>query len=142
MKIGSGRSTAIAAAACLENQKETGRAPALTAVEPYPPPFLEAGLPGLTELLQKKVQEVELARFEALEAGDLLFIDSSHVLRAGNDVEFEYLELLPRLPAGVFVHVHDISLPRRYPKAYYDQGLFWNEQQLSVNLSTSSAVSD
>jgi hypothetical protein len=60
----------------------------------------------------------------------MLFIDSTHVLREGSDVQFEYLELLPALPPNVFVHVHDISLPRRYPRCYVEQGIFWNEQYL------------
>jgi hypothetical protein len=78
----------------------------------------------------RKLQEVGLAPFLGLEAGDVLFIDSSHVLREGNDVQFEYLEILPRLAPGVWVHVHDISLPRRYPRVYFEQGLYWNEQYL------------
>lgn len=130
IEIGSGRSTLVMAAACLKNQEESGTKPRLTAIEPYPAPFLERGFPGLDELLKKKVQDVGFEIFESLRAGDILFIDSSHVLRAGNDVEFEYLELLPRLPSGVLVHIHDISLPKRYPKVYFDQRIYWNEQYL------------
>ena len=130
VEIGSGNSTRLAAAACLKNREETGRTTSLVAIEPYPNADLRAGFDGLTELIPKRLQEVGLAPFQALEGGDLLFIDSTHVLRAGNDVELEYLEILPRLASGVLVHVHDVSLPRRYPKLYFDQGLFWNEQQL------------
>src|SRR5262249_5831168 len=130
IEIGSGNSTVLAAAACMTNQKEYGAAPRLTAIEPYPNEILKKGLPGLTELIDQPLQKVDLGLFQTLEEGDILFIDSSHVLRAGNDVELEYLEIIPRLKPGVFVHVHDVSLPRRYPKCYFDQQLFWNEQQL------------
>jgi hypothetical protein len=131
IEIGSGRSTLLALDALETNRQEDGVAGAVTAIEPYPSPFLkELAASGRLELLETKVQDVELGFFDVLASGDILFIDSTHVLREGNDVQFEYLELLPRLPDGVFVHVHDISLPRRYPKVYFDQGLYWNEQYL------------
>ena len=66
-----------------------------------------------------------------LEAGDVLFIDSSHMLRIGSDVQFEYLEILPRLKPGVIVHIHDIFLPAEYPRNWvHDKHIFWNEQYL------------
>jgi hypothetical protein len=68
--------------------------------------------------------------FEQLESGDILFIDSSHVIRSGNDVHYEFLEILPRLKPGVLVHIHDISLPKPYPEVYFDNHLYWNEQYL------------
>lgn len=130
IEIGAGNSTLLSSAACLTNEKETGEATELIVIEPYPWPLLKKGLPGLTELIPKKVQEVDLALFESLGAGDILFIDSSHVLRAGNDVQWEYLEILPRLKPGVMVHVHDVSLPKAYPKVYFETQRFWNEQDL------------
>ena len=51
-------------------------------------------------------------------------------MREGNDVQLEYLELLPRLQEGVLVQIHDISLPKRYPRVYFDSGMYWNEQYL------------
>lgn len=130
LEIGSGMSTRLAAAAVETNGAE-GAPCQLTAVEPYPPEHLaKAAASGEFTLLQKKVQEVPLERFQELGAGDILFIDSSHVLREGNDVQYEFLEILPRLRDGVHVHVHDISLPRRYPRCYFDQKLYWNEQYL------------
>ena len=81
-------------------------------------------------MIPKKVQDVGLELFTSLEAGDILFIDSSHVLRAGNDVQWEYLEVLPQLAPGVMVHIHDVSLPKAYPKVYFDSHLYWNEQDL------------
>ena len=130
IEIGSGQSTLVAAAACLRNAADGGNAPHLSAVEPYPPPHLKAGFAGLSELIERKVQDVPLDTFTALGAGDILFIDSTHVLRAGGDVQYEFCEVLPRLRPGVLVHVHDISLPRAYPRAYFDTHWYWNEQYL------------
>ena len=59
-------------------------------------------------VLRKKVEDLEKVFFSVLEEGDILFIDSSHIIRPGGDVVFEYLELLPTLNKGVIVHVHDI----------------------------------
>jgi len=101
-----------------------------TSVEPYPPECLTDELHGLTRLLVMPVQEVPLERFLALEAGDVLFIDSSHVIKTGNDVRFLYHEVVPRLAPGVFVHVHDVFLPDDYPEDWVLAGRGWNEQYL------------
>jgi len=130
MEIGAGNSTLLGGAACIENKRETGRAVDYTAIDPYPQSILEKGVPGLTRLITTKVQDTAMDLFTSLEANDILFIDSSHVLRSGNDVQFEYLEILPRLAPGVLVHIHDISLPRHYPKVYFENQLYWNEQYL------------
>ena len=69
--------------------------------------------------------------FSQLEDGDILFIDSSHIIRPGGDVLFEFLELLPSLNKGVIVHIHDIFSPRNYPEEWLrDSVKFWNEQYL------------
>ncbi|HVF56485.1 MAG TPA: class I SAM-dependent methyltransferase [Pyrinomonadaceae bacterium] len=132
VEIGSGYSTLLAARACLGNmQDDGGSAAQLTCVEPFPMPFLRDGFPGLSQLVQKRVQEVDMELFTALEAGDILFIDSTHVLRAGGDVQLEYCEILPRLAPGVLVHIHDISLPKPYPRIYFEEHHhYWNEQYL------------
>jgi hypothetical protein len=130
IEIGAGYSTMLACAAGELNKSETGLAPRITAIEPYPWDIFKAGYPGLTELIAKKVQNVDRSLITSLGPDDILFIDSSHVLRSGNDVQYEYLEVLPRLGPGVFVHIHDISLPEAYPKTYYDRQLYWNEQYI------------
>jgi hypothetical protein len=100
-------------------------------IEPYPRPFLAKGLPGITEVLQQKVQDVPLAYFDTLQAGDILFIDSSHVSKTGSDVNYLYFEILPRLRAGVRIHVHDIFLPHEYPRDWVlGHNRSWNEQYL------------
>lgn len=69
--------------------------------------------------------------FQSLEANDILFIDSTHVLKIGGDVKYEYLEILPRLQNGVIVHSHDIFFPCEYPKNWtLENHWFWTEQYL------------
>ncbi len=130
VEIGGGNSSVLAGMACERNRAEDGAAPRLTVVEPYPSEGLRKGFSGLSELVAGKVQDAPMSLFTSLGAGDILFIDSSHVLRSGGDVQHEYLEILPRLAPGVLVHVHDISLPKPYPRVYFEQGLYWNEQYL------------
>jgi hypothetical protein len=78
--------------------------------------------------------------FERLEAGDILFIDSSHVVKTGSDVNYLFLEVLPRLKPGVVIHVHDIFLPHEFPKAWVmDLHLFWTEQYLLQAFLTHNA---
>lgn len=130
IEIGSGHSTLLATRAFLKNAEE-GRAGEFIACEPYPKEFLRRGFPGLTRLIEKPVQEVPLSEFESLGHNDILFIDSSHVLKIGSDVQFEFLEILPRLRPGVIVHLHDIFLPEEYPKSWImEKQKFWTEQYL------------
>ena len=130
VEVGAGNSTLVAAAAAQRNLEDCGRAPDLTAIDPYPTPVLKQGVVGLSRLIEEKIQNVSMGTFTSLEAGDILFIDSSHVLREGGDVQLEYCEILPRLASGVLVHIHDISLPKAYPWVYFEQRLYWNEQSL------------
>lgn len=103
----------------------------LVAIEPYPNETLKAGFPGLSSLIPKEVQEVPLTEVMKLTANNILFIDSSHVLKIGNDVQYEYLSILPRLNKGVIIHVHDIFLPAEYPKEWVlQERRFWTEQYL------------
>lgn len=131
-EIGSGYSTYLSAQAVRKNEQEDSRYRCeLVAIEPYPNEILRAGFPGLSRLVSREVQDVPLSEFEKLTESDILFIDSSHVLRIGNDVQYEYLELLPRLNKGVIVHVHDIFLPAEYPKEWVLRDhRFWTEQYL------------
>src|ERR1019366_6710867 len=125
-EVGAGYSTWIAGLAAVRNGDT-----ALDAVEPYPPPFLVAGLPGLRRLIQEPVQSVPAGTFTSLEANDILFIDSSHVCKTGSDVTYLILEILPRLKPGVIVHFHDIFLPWNMPRVWVEKNLlFWNEQYL------------
>ena len=72
-----------------------------------------------------------MSTFTDLDAGDVLFIDSSHVAKTGSDVNFLMFEVLPRLAAGVHVHLHDIFLPMEYPRRWVQRdNRSWNEQYL------------
>lgn len=130
VEIGNGNSTLLSIAAADRNKAETGRRPKVTSIDPYPWPMFQGGYEGLDELVPERVQDVPVSFFEELEENDMLFIDSSHVIRSGNDVHYEFLEILPRLKPGVLVHVHDISMPKPYPKVYFENQLYWNEQYL------------
>jgi predicted O-methyltransferase YrrM len=125
IEIGGGHSCLLAAEALRRNGEEN-RAGRLTVIDPFP----SAMLKGVDELIERRLQDVELERFMSLQAGDVLFIDSTHTLRPGGDVQRAYCEILPRLAAGVLVHVHDICLPKPYPRVYFDRHWYWTEQYL------------
>ncbi len=130
IEIGCGNSTVLIARALARNAAE-GHAAEYTAVDPFPRPFLHALLTERDRLLAQPVQEVPLETFATLGPGDILFIDSSHVVKTGSDVCYEFLEILPRLRQGVAVHIHDIFLPDEYPRRWLmDAHYFWNEQYL------------
>ena len=103
----------------------------ITCIEPFPRPFLRDGVPGICEVIEKKVQDIDLSAFASLESGDVLFIDSSHVSKTGSDVNYLFFEVMPRLKAGVKIHVHDILLPNEYLKDWVlSERRSWNEQYL------------
>ena len=130
IEIGSGNSTMMAARACLKNKQEQHDSK-LISIEPYPRTFIKNGFPGLDSHVTSKVEEMDLAFFDRLRENDILFIDTSHVLRTGNDVCYLYLELLARLKKGVVIHIHDIFLPYEYPRQWVVQNrVFWTEQYL------------
>lgn len=85
----------------------------------------------MRSLIEKKVEDVDLEFFSGLGSGDILFIDSSHTVKIGGDVNYLFLEVLPRLKPGVIVHVHDILLPFDYRRDWVmEQFRFWTEQYL------------
>jgi len=83
------------------------------------------------------VQRVDSAPFAALEAGDMLFIDGSHILVPGSDTDYLFNRILPPLSAGVLVHIHDMLLPDPYPLAWRWRG--YNEQQAVAALLSGGA---
>ena len=126
IEVGSGYSSLLIAEAAAKTN-----ACSLICVEPFPCDFLSKGFPCLKALLAKKVEEIELDFFSQLEDGDILFIDSSHTVKIGGDVNYLFLEVLPRLKPGVIVHVHDIFLPFEYRRDWVmDEFRFWTEQYL------------
>ena len=129
-EIGSGNSTYLAAQAVLANEKDDHYCH-LRAYEPYPNEVLKAGFPGLARLEVVKAEDIPLADFAGLGKDDILFIDSSHALKMGGDVQYEYLEILPRLQPGVIIHIHDIFMPAEYPREWVvNMRRYWTEQYL------------
>lgn len=131
IEIGSGHSTRLLAQALRANALEVGSQEyELISIDPYPEEGLKQGFPGLTQQIQSEVQDVAPERIaNSLNDCDILFIDSSHVLRTGSDVQYEILQILPLLKPGVLVHFHDIFLPLEYPQDWVmKRQIFWNEQ--------------
>jgi predicted O-methyltransferase YrrM len=139
-EIGSGFSTLLAGDALRRNRVD-GYSCRFVAIEPYPSAELQAQLPSDFELVLVPVQEVSLDEFESLYENDILFIDSSHVCRIGSDVQYVFLEILPRIRPGVVVHVHDIFMPLEYPKQWVlDWHRFWNEQYVLLAFLSCNAA--
>lgn len=126
VEVGSGFSTRLAALAARRNG-----ATRIVSIEPFPDEVLRRGIPGVEEVIVAPVQEVPLDRFRELQSGDILFIDTSHVVKIGGDVNFLFLEVLPALARGVIVHIHDVFLPNEYRREWVlDQKRFWTEQYM------------
>jgi predicted O-methyltransferase YrrM len=104
--------------------------PEMTCIDPDPGrliSIMKEGDRNWVKLIEGKIQEVPSNLFSSLESGDLLFIDSSHVMKCGNDLYHLMFEILPHLPSGVFVHFHDVFYPFDYPPEWLLQGRYWNE---------------
>lgn len=129
IEVGCGNSTKMALMAIEKNKEEDPEYICdQLCIEPYEQPWLEQ-LP--VTVLRKKLEDVDCSLFDQLNANDILFIDSSHIIRPQGDVLKEYLEILPRLKAGVYMHIHDVFTPKDYLDDWlYDHVKFWNEQYL------------
>lgn len=129
IEVGGGYSTRIAARALTHNRQED-RDGGLKCIEPYPESRLTDEI-AQTHLITKPVQEVDIGFFAEMEANDILFIDSSHTVKFGSDVNYLFLEILPALKPGVWIHVHDIFFPNDYPEEWLiEKRLALNEQYL------------
>lgn len=128
IEVGSGISTYCILNALENNQKLNQTDFQLNCIEPYP----SASLKQLSKinLIPQPVQTLELDFFQMLEANDLLFIDSSHTVKTGNDVNYLILEVLPRLKTGVIIHFHDIFFPYDYPRNSLQTFFPWMETVL------------
>lgn len=130
IEVGSGMSTYYCSLAAAKNESE-GYPLRITCIEPSPYPKLFT-IPGV-QVISKEVQDVDVSFFEQLQENDVLFIDSSHVLKIDGDVPFLYLEVLPTLKAGVLIHIHDVPFPFNipYPPQHWILGQnwpkYWNE---------------
>jgi hypothetical protein len=128
IEVGSGHSTRVLA-------KAMGGMGEILAIDPSPRADI-AGLPGV-RVVPSTVQAAPANLFDGLKAGDVLFMDSSHILMPGSDVDLLLNRVLPRLPAGVLVHIHDIFLPFDYPAIWGWRA--YNEQQGVLPLLTTGA---
>lgn len=138
VEIGSGRSTAIMRQASGRNRSDGASTSAITAYDPYStlPNAVRADVDVRDIALQDATEDV----VAELAAGDLLFIDSSHAVKTGSEVHRIYLDLIPRLPAGVHVHIHDIYLPYLHHPAILAEDLWdWQETALLAALLTDSS---
>ena len=129
VEVGSGHSTRFLARAVADGGFDTH----ITAIDPQPRASLER---LKVRWLKQPVQATSLDVFEALEERDILFIDSSHQVKPGSDVEFLLEKVLPRLAKGVRVHFHDIFLPDAYPPTWAWRR--YNEQEAVAPLIGSS----
>jgi predicted O-methyltransferase YrrM len=127
IEVGSGVSS-VCAQAALDRNGVDGAPGELMCIEPHPSQALLA-VEGVT-VIERRVQQVDAGLFERLEERDLLFVDSSHTVRAGGDVNRLVLEVLPRLRPGVVVHFHDVFLPYDYPPDLLHTIWHWNETSL------------
>ena len=128
IEVGSGFSTVVLGQAAAENKNS-----ALICIDPYPNDFLRKDnkVAALQLLMETKVEDVDVEFFSQLESGDILFIDSSHTVKTGGDVNYLFLEIMPRLKPGVIVHVHDIFFPFEYRRDWMlEEFRFWTEQYL------------
>jgi len=132
-EIGSGNSSLVFSAALRRNLAD-GYPCEYTIIDPYPAPLVKSGeLSSLTKIIPERVELADLSLFKNLSEGDILFIDSGHTVRTGGDVNFLFLDVLPRLAPGVIVHIHDINLPYEYPEIYFTNPsfrMFWTEAYL------------
>jgi len=132
VEIGQGMSTRIFASACRRNWEESGKGTALISIDPYARLALPPAAVGpwmTLDVRAVELQACDMAVFQSLQPGDLLFVDSSHVLKFGSDVAFEFEHIYPQVPPGVVVHIHDIFSPFDYPKEWMtERKQFWNEQ--------------
>lgn len=126
LEIGSGFSTAVV----LDALEQAGGSTKVSIVEPDLSrlrTLLREGDEQSMKIHECPVQQLPLQVFDEFEAGDVLFIDSSHVAKVGSDVSFLFLRVLPRLKPGVWVQVHDIFYPESYPLEWVHEGRAWNE---------------
>lgn len=111
IEIGSGASSLVLARALADNQRGE-----LTCIDPKPRREIEK----TGARIERRVLDIDDTKFaEELGPNDILFIDSSHILLQGMDVDIQFNRMFPRLPAGAIVHVHDIFLPEGYPAGWH-----------------------
>ena len=137
IEIGSGHSSLLAKQAIKNNKKIDNVTTKLTCIEPYENRWLEE---NDIHVIREKVEEIDIKIFSDLNKNDILFIDSSHVIKPQGDIIKIFLEILPKLKPGVIVHIHDIFSPRDYPENWLKvENRFFNEQYLLEGILDNSS---
>lgn len=128
IEVGAGFSTGLLLDT---NERYLDSTVGVTLIEPYPAVLWSVLKPSdAVRLIERPLQAVPLEEFDQLQSGDVLFIDSTHVSKTGSDVNYALFEILPRLAAGVYVHIHDVFDGFEYPREWVYQGRAWNEAYL------------
>jgi len=130
VELGCGYSSLMSSRALARNLAE-GFACDVVYADPQPRLDVERFL-ACGRLIQQRVQDVPFALFTRLEAGDVLFIDTSHVVKFQSDVVHALVAILPSLKAGVWIHIHDMFTPYDYPREWLTQSRFSNNEQYAV----------
>ena len=137
IEIGSGHSSLLAKEAIKNNKIIDNFITELTCIEPYENKWLEK---NEIKVIRQKVEEINDNIFTNLDKNDILFIDSSHVIKPQGDIIRVFLEILPRLKSGVIIHIHDIFSPRDYPENWLKiENRFFNEQYLLEGILDNSS---
>jgi predicted O-methyltransferase YrrM len=133
VEVGSGYSTLVIEAALRRSALDGGPGQGRLIHEvydPHPSAVLGPVLDRLT-LRPTAAEEIDLGVFSSLQAGDLLFIDTTHAVRPGGDVVRLLLEVVPQLAPGVVVQIHDVFRPYEYPRELGERfGAYWQEHHL------------
>jgi len=130
VEVGSGQSTVCMLNASKLNVKDGRAETQITCIDPYPRKSLQS-VDSIT-IMKLTCQMAPQAVFSKLQTGDLLFIDSSHAVKVGSDVIRIYLDIIPGLPAGVFIHIHDINLPYLYSRSTLSAYFHANSQETAL----------
>ena len=130
IELGSGYSTLLVNQACQRNA-DAGVRTTHEVFDPYPRSEITGRLRAPTRLVPRRATDVPVEVFLALGEGDILFVDTTHTVKLGSEVNFVILDVLPRLRSGVLVHFHDIFLPWEYPQQWFTEAkMFLAEQYL------------
>lgn len=137
IEVGAGNNTLVSLSSVEHLKREFDWTTSVKVIEPFPSSQL-LRKKEFIDLRISKVEDINLDEFRELKENDILFIDTSHIIKTRNDVVYLFLEVLPILNKGVIVHIHDISIPYEIHPAIFEAGYSWNEQYLLQAMLTYS----
>ena len=137
IEIGSGQSSLLAKEAINNNKEIDNVISELTCIDPFENKWLEK---NDINVIRKKVEELDSDIFDDLDRNDILFIDSSHIIKPQGDILKIFLEIIPKLKSGVIIHIHDIFSPRDYLENWLKiENRFFNEQYILESMLSNSS---